>query len=147
MPIPNIKRFASGDRLYVQSQQIWLILVAFVMEGNHSTTLGSKTVTYGQIAKKMGYPTTQAGHMLSRQLGVIGHFCVHNDIPPLNVIVVNQATSLPGDDVVLRPNRSVKEEQKAVLAEDWFRLRVPTTGTFRQVWEAISGKGDELASD
>lgn len=145
MPIPDVKRFAAGDRLYVQAQQIWLILVAFVMEGNHSPTGGSKALTYGQVAKKMGYASPQAGHMLSRQLGIIGNFCVHNDIPPLNVIVVNQSTELPGDDVVLRPGRSVKEEQKAVLAENWFRIRVPTTGTFRQVWESINGKDEEQA--
>ncbi len=43
---------------------------------------------------------------------------------------------MPGAGVVLRDDRTVSEEQRAVGAMDWFRLRVPTTGTFRKVWES-----------
>lgn len=55
----------------------------------------------------------------------------------LNVIVVNQTTGLPGDHVVLRDGFTVPQEQREVLKYDWFSVRVPTTGTFRQVWESM----------
>lgn len=119
--------------MYVQAQQIWVILIARVMADGPSR---SKHMTYGELALAMGYPDTRAGHTLGRQLGIVGNYCVANDLPPLNVIVVNQETKVPGDEVVLRKGRTVKEEQKAVLKENWFSVRVPTTGTFRQVWES-----------
>ena len=133
MPPPSAKRFSRGDRVYVQAQQIWLILMAFAMTKKPPSQ--PKTMTYGELALTMGYDDTRAGHTLGRQLGIVGQYCVQNDLPPLNVIVVNQETGMPGDEVVLRPGRFVKEEQKAVLTEDWFTVRVPTTGTFRQIWE------------
>lgn len=134
--IPKIKRFARGDRLPVQAQQVWLILVAFVMHSKHDPKHPT-TITYGEVAAAMGYPDPRAGHTLGRQLGIVGEFCKANDLPPLNAIVVNQNTGMPGNEVVLRDGRTVRQEQAAVMREDWFCLRVPTTGTFRKVLEAL----------
>jgi len=58
-------------------------------------------------------------------------------LPTLNAIVVNQATGERGKDVVLRAGFSPKEERRAVMEEDWFALRIPTTGTVRKVWESV----------
>ncbi|WNM57892.1 hypothetical protein [Candidatus Nitrospira allomarina] len=135
MNIPKVKRYQRGDRLYVQAQQIWMVLVAFVMFGEEGRTK-RKTITYGKLATKMGQDG-RAGHVLGRQLGIIGEYCKSNDLPPLNVIVVTQETGIPGDEVVLHPGRSVRQEQAAVCRENWFNIRVPTPGTFRQVWESI----------
>ncbi|MFG1192825.1 hypothetical protein [Xanthobacter flavus] len=135
--IPSIKRYAPGDRLYVQAQQIWIILVAFVMERD-SDDRDSMTITYGELAERMGYPDRRAGHTLSRQLGIVGKYCKINDIPTLNSIVVNKLTGEPGDDVVLRDGYSVRKEQNSVHRENWFALRVPSTGTFRKVWEDLN---------
>ena len=135
--IPNIKRYDLGDRLYVQAQRIWLILVSFVMSPTRKAN-DPKTITYGEVAELMRYPDRRAGHMLSRQLGIIGQYCRLNDLPALNSIVVNQTTGVPGEDVLLRDNRTVKEEQRAVMAEDWFALRIPTTGTLRKVWDSMN---------
>ena len=41
----------------------------------------------------------------------------------------------PGDHVVLRDGHSYKQEQAEVMRRDWFQFRVPTTGTFRKVWQ------------
>ena len=135
--IPEIKRYDIGDRIYVQAQRIWLILVAFV-KGPTRKPGDPKTITYGEVAELMGYPDRRAGHMLSRQLGIIGEYCRLNDLPALNSIVVNQTTGVPGEDVLLRDGRTVKEEQRAVMIEDWFSLRIPTTGTLRKVWDSMN---------
>ncbi len=83
----------------------------------------------------MGYGDTRAGHMLSRQLGIVGHYCLMNDLPALNAIVVNAVTKEPGGDVVLTPGRSFREELRAIYRQDWYEVGVPTTGTLRKVWE------------
>ena len=52
-------------------------------------------MTYGELAERMGYADRRAGHMLSRQLGIIGEFCRLNDLPALNSVVVNQRLAFP----------------------------------------------------
>jgi hypothetical protein len=117
----------------VQAQQIWLILVCFV-ESNKGPTV-PPLITYGELAKKMGYPDGRAGHQLGRQLGIVGTFCTLDNLPPLNCIVVEKGSRYPGYGVVLRPNEPVEKAQRAVFRQNWFEIRVPTTGTFRTVWE------------
>lgn len=133
--IPAIRKYKKGDRIYVRAQQIWLILVAFVMKNKFATDSvdNCKTITYGDIAILMGYPDARAGRTLSRQLGIIGHYCLHNNLPALNSIVVNKLTDCPGDHVVLTGDNSVKKEQSAVMKENWFQFGVPSTGALRKV--------------
>lgn len=71
--IPPVREFKIGDRLYVQAQRIWLILVAFVKNPTRKPGNPS-TITYGEVAELMGYADRRAGYMLSRQLGIIGSF-------------------------------------------------------------------------
>ena len=132
--ISKIKRFSKGDRVWVQAQHIWLILTAKIMMEKDDNDKKIVTITYGELAERMGY-TKQAGRTLARALGIVGKYCEANDIPTINSIVVNQETGLPGDHVVTRKGYTYKQEQKACMKQDWFSLRVPTTGTFRTVWE------------
>lgn len=139
MTIPKVKEFGLGDRVYVQAQSMWLILVAHVMCPERSG-IRPRTITYGDLAVRMGYEDPRAGHTLSRALGIVGEYCKYNDLPPLNVLVVNEITKQPGDNVVVRSGKTVSEEQRAVMKQNWFKIRVPTTGTFRQVWETVFGR-------
>lgn len=142
MASPKVKMYARGDRLYVQAQRIWLILVAFAMHSERNPKKPSTTL-YGDLALAMGYPDRRAGFTLGRQLGIIAQFCRDNDLPALNSIVVSQDTLQPGAEVMLRDGKTVREEQAGVMKQDWFEIRVPTTGTFRRVWEGSSGDDDE----
>jgi hypothetical protein len=135
--IPPIRHYKEGDRIYVQAQRIWLILVAFVSSPMRRSD-DDKTITYGELAVLMGYADRRAGHMLSRQLGIVGEFCRLNNLPALNSIVVNQTTGVPGEDVLLRDGRTVKQEQRDVMRQDWFQFGVPTTGTLRKVWASMA---------
>ena len=137
-PAPPVKFFQPGDRLYVQAQRIWLILVSFVMEHADRGTPRPPTVTYGEVAVRMGAADVRAGHTLGRQLGIVGAFCLANDLPALNSVVVNAQTQQPGAEVVLQPGNTALDEQRAVATFDWYSVRVPTTGTFRQIWEETS---------
>lgn len=134
--VPAIRRYGPGDRLPVQAQRIWLILAGFV-SGREAPPRGERTIRYGELALRMGYSDTRAGHMLSRQLGIVGTYCLMNDLPALNAIVVNAVTGQPGEDVVLTPGRTFREEVRAIYQQDWYEIGVPTTGTLRKVWEAM----------
>jgi hypothetical protein len=132
--IPSVKFFRRGDRIPVQAQQMWLILVGVVM------LTKKKIITYGDLAVAMGYPDRRSGHGLSRQLGLVGCYCIRNGLPTLNSIVINQETRAPGPDVVLSKGRKYKQyplEQKEVRERDWFKIRVPTTGTFRKLHDSF----------
>ena len=129
--IPPIKRYGRGDRLYIQAQRIWIVIIAFVMRRRPEDR---DTMTYGDVAEAMGLDR-RAGHTLGRQLGIIAKFCILNDLPALNAVVVGEKTGVPGEEVLVRHGRSIPEEQADVLEKDWFALRVPTTGTLRKVWE------------
>ena len=134
--VPSIRRYGPGDRLPVQAQRIWLILSGFV-SGRNAPRPTARTLTYGELALRMGYSDTRAGHMLSRQLGIVGTYCLMNDLPALNAIVVNATTKQPGGDVVLTPGRKFPEEVRAIYQQDWYKVGVPSTGTLRKVWEAM----------
>lgn len=138
------KFFGKGDALYVQAQQIWLILTGFVMmrafpavDPKISRQL-PEFIYYKELAELMGRPGAQ--NMLSRQLGIVGHYCVLNGLPPLNVIVVNKTSEMPGDEVVLRQGCGVREEMKAVSEYNWFDVRAPTIGAFRKVYDLINAR-------
>lgn len=135
--VPAIRRYGQGDRLPVQAQRIWLILSGHVSGRTNPPSQNARTLTYGELALRMGYADTRAGHMLSRQLGIVGHYCLMNDLPALNAMVVNATTNEPGGDVVLTPGRSFREELRAIYQQDWYSVGVPSTGTLRKVWEAM----------
>lgn len=132
---PVAKFYKSGDRLYIQAQRIWLILIGFVIW--HRNPDLPPLITYGQLAEKMGLDP-RAGHTLGRQLGIVAEFCASNGLPSLNSIVVTRGTREPGDGVVYNREKTLSDDQRAVADFDWFQVRPPTTGTLRQVWDAIS---------
>lgn len=135
--LPTVKKFYRGDRIFVQAQQVWLVLAAHVQ-------MREGTLTYGDLAELMGYDR-RAGRTLARALGIVGSLCKHSDLPTLNSIVVNQETGVPGDHVVTRDGRDYRQEQKEVFRENWFMMRVPTTGAFRRIWDSI--KDEDWDSD
>jgi hypothetical protein len=133
--IPPLRQFGPGDRIYVQAQQVWLILVAIVMLSERNPKRPT-TISYGELAQKMGFKDKRAGHMLGRQLGIVGQYCKIHDLPTLNAIVVHESDGKPGKGVITRSGKHPTDEQSATMRVDWFRIRVPTTGTFRSVWSA-----------
>jgi hypothetical protein len=131
---PVAKYYGRGDRAYVQAQQLWLVLVSYVMNAKQRGAKVLPPVSYGELATLIG-KDPRAGRNLRTALGVVGVFCKLNDLPTLNSIVVNEETGVPGDHVILRDGYTVAQEQKAVMRQDWFAIRVPTTGALRKAWE------------
>lgn len=135
MTPPAIRRYSHGDRVYVRAQQVWMILAAHVM--NTSGKFSDRLLTYGDLAKKMGI-SPKAAIGLGRELGIIGEYCLQNGLPALSCIVVSQQTGAPGHGVVVSKNKSWRDDARDSFNTDWFKYRVPSTGTLRQVWEELS---------
>jgi hypothetical protein len=129
---PAIRRFQSGDRTYVRAQRVWITLACHIENGGG-------TLTYGDLAARMNMDR-RAGIGLYRELGIVGTYCIQNDLPAIGCVVVAQETGVPGPGVISRPGRTWEDDQRDALRTRWFEYRVPTSGTFRQVWEEMQGK-------
>ena len=71
-------------------------------------------------------------------LGIVGEFCLRNGLPALNCIVVGQQTGTPGHGVVVSKNKTWRDDARDSLNTDWFKFRVPSTGTLRKLWEEFA---------
>ena len=136
-------RYQTGDRVYVQAQRIWLILSSHAVLRREIRCNGFRKglVGYGDLAELMG-KDRRAGITLTRQLGIVGHYCLEHELPPLNVIVVNQNTGEPGADVVLTPGNSIRQDQRKVLRFPWFEMRPPSIKSLKDVFY-----GDDFGAD
>jgi hypothetical protein len=141
MPVatPPIRRFRTGDRVYVRAQQVWLILVAHVMSTRDEDD-EDRFLTYGELAERMG-EDRRASIGLGRELGIVGLYCIENRLPALNCIVVSAADRKPGYGVLTRENKNWKQEAREALRTDWFGFRAPSTGTLRKVWQKLRKGG------
>ena len=130
-----LRRYEMGDRLYVQAQQIWLILSAHaVLRGEERLNgLPKGLLSYSDLAELMGRGRT-GRRFLGRQLGIVGHYCLSRNLPPLNVIVITEKEEQPGLRVVWAPGSSVKRDQRRVLKYPWFELRPPTIKALKDVY-------------
>jgi hypothetical protein len=141
--MPKVRVFLTrGGRIDAKAARMWMVLVAYAM------LRPGKPITYGRLAKRMGYNKPGAAMTLAHALGMIGHLCVASGIPALNAIVVNKATGVPGAGVVLSNyGRPIAEEQQKVWGFDWFSVRVPTVGAFREVWAELGQQGEDEGED
>lgn len=137
------KRLTSGVRVWAQAEQMWAILTGFVMFSAEMTGR-PKTITYGDVAKLMGYDSALAGHTLGRPLELIGKLCLTSGLPPLNVVVVSKETGFPGAEVLLRPDSNVDADQQAVGEINWFSWRAPNANTFRTIWDELPKRSKQI---
>jgi putative restriction endonuclease len=73
-----------------------------------------------------------ARHGLNHALGLIHDYCKRHSFPPLNVIVVNQETGLPGEGFpeTMTP-MEIKVEQGRVFVFDWSGHDKPRSQDFQ----------------
>jgi putative restriction endonuclease len=80
------------------------------------------TITYGALAAKIGLHH----RALRLPLGVIQEYCRTNELPPLQAVVVNQQTGMPGEGYRASSRQSAVHRHKLdeVYAHEW-STRVP----------------------
>lgn len=135
--IPPIRRYGAGDPIHVTAQRVWLILVTLAqvprlpdlpLSGRRSVP----TITYGQLASAIGR-SYLAGRTFTRELLIVGEYCLQNNLPCLNALVVTRFGEC-GEGVVTTNGRDPKIERKEIARQDWFEVGIPTTGTLRKVY-------------
>lgn len=132
---PSLEPAVPGATAIQQAQQIWMILVSFVMAGiefldsqktvRNCCLMPPATLTYGDLALKMGYDDKKAGRSLGHPLGILAVLCINSGLPAINTLVVNQVTGKPGESVLYHGD--LETEQRIVFENrEWFSYRIPT---------------------
>lgn len=108
---------------FQRASQIWPMLVWAAQ--------GRKIYIYREVAEVLGMP--RAWRQIGKFLHPIMLYCRENDLPPLTVLVVNKATSIPGVGLTTAGELTlerVKMEQERVFGHDWSRSAPPTPEEF-----------------
>ena len=100
---------------YERAGRAWPILTECVRNRN--------SITYGQLSERMGIHPRVCRFFL----GLIQDHCLTNKLPPLQSLVVNKRTCLPGSGYMATPRdyRRIEEAQNRVFDYDWDGIRNP----------------------
>jgi putative restriction endonuclease len=100
---------------FERASRAWPILVKYAKN--------RQSITYGQLADKMGIH-----HRVCRFfLGLIQDHCNTNKLLPLQSLVVNKRTRIPGDGYIAssRKLREIQKTQDKVFNYAWNRIKNP----------------------
>jgi hypothetical protein len=106
-----MRTFNPKAKREARAYQAWLILIGHARE--------RRTLTYEMLGREMfGRP---AQGVLGHILGCVAFYCMENDLPPLNCIVVGKGRGTPGHEIPESSDRL----REAVYAYRWFDLYPP----------------------
>jgi hypothetical protein len=113
-----------GPRTVVeQALDIWPVLVkCAIVNGSHAD---EAKITYGDLARAIGYPRKKAGRSLGEALELIGWYCRARGAPILSSLVVKQSTKEIGKSVVLNKGLVPEQERANVVNFDWESIHSP----------------------
>ena len=93
-----------------RAHQLWSLLA--------HAAFNRQTLTYALVGKLVGLPAAAIG----RDLLPLQLYCKQQGLPPLTVLVVNQATGLPGEGV---PVDDFALTLQQVFNFDWLTYKAP----------------------
>lgn len=105
---------------YQRASQIWSLLICAARD--------RKSYTYGEVADILGFG---GAGVFAQILGCIMWFCEEQGLPPLTVLVVNQATRIPGEG--LSTLEEVNSDREKVFSFNWFSIEPPQNTDFERV--------------
>lgn len=118
--------FEQGQPGTLRAQQVWQILTAIAYD--------RKTITYGQLAERMGYPPGVVGPFMNNFLNPVALYCQSNNLPILPVLVVSEITGQPGGGIDQYVGRErIDGERERVFQTNWHLIVPPTSDHFAQV--------------
>ena len=118
LPLPELN---TGQERMFLARIVWAVLAFAASQG--------KTLTYQQ----MGMLIDRAPRSVSWFLKPIGSFCLLNDLPRLDCLVVAGRTGRPGDKGKKFPDG----ERERVFGKDWLAMTTPEAGAFAKAVEKI----------
>ena len=103
--------------------QIWVLLACAA----HERTI----YTYGGLARKLGID--EAAGVISNYVGRIFYYCERHKLPQLTVLVVNQHTGIPGEELTKRftPGK-LNSERNRVFKHDWLGMPPPSVAALEE---------------
>ena len=104
-----------------RAQQFWSVLIFAARE--------QRVISYSMLAQITGCPEPP-----ETVLYFIHCYCRQQQLPPLNVIVVDPATGRPGEEIP-RDLRDLSAQQSRVFVYDWLEQPVPSEEIFKDVME------------
>ncbi|KAA1160655.1 hypothetical protein EU508_09385 [Pseudoalteromonas fuliginea] len=115
-------KFDEEPTLESRALQIWQILIGAA----HNRQI----YTYKIVSELLGY---DGSGVLNRQLGHIMYWCQQNKVPPLTILVVNEAKGIPGEGLILEGNESQLREK--VYKYDWYNLIPPSLEELSEAYQ------------
>ncbi|WP_373740932.1 hypothetical protein [Neisseria sp.] len=103
--------------------QAWQILIAAAMNRQIHSYKTLSELMYGKPVP----------NVMSGILGHIAFYCVENGLPPLNVLVVNETTGLPGDGIPV--SQDLNSSRESVYQYGWYNLYPPAEQEFAAAYE------------
>ena len=103
--------------------QIYLVLIG--------AAYNRQVLTYGHVATSLDF---RGANVLGTPLGMIHYWCEHHGIPPLNTIVVNKDTGVPGDEIPPMTRQTINEVHQHVFETDWYAIMPPKPADLKQIY-------------
>lgn len=94
-----------------RATQVWSVLAL--------AARNRQVLTYGIVADLIGVPMPGLGKILEP----IQSYCLVHELPPLTILVVQDATGMPGSGFVAA--QDIPAAQSRVFAYDWIKRRAP----------------------
>jgi putative restriction endonuclease len=98
---------------YERAARAWPLLIKSAQK--------RQIMTYGQLAAQMDLHPRVCRFFL----GIIQDYCKENNIPPLQSLVVNQRTGVPGDGYRATGRDNMGSVNEKVFAYPWERIKNP----------------------
>ena len=83
--------------------------------------INKQTITYGELGKELNLHHRAIRFIL----GVIQDYCLHNELPPLTILVLNQNTGLPGCGFIAWDIENSEDGVQKVYDYNWKKLDNP----------------------
>lgn len=118
-----LRRYEDNPTRANRARQIWHVLVA--------QAYNRQTITYNQLAKLIGF---KGAGTMGQMLGCIWMFCDRNNLPRLNLLVVNSVTGVPGlgAEVADRDASFLPAAHAAIYSTNWYEIEPPTEDDLRE---------------
>jgi hypothetical protein len=126
-----IKHFNPRANHPTRAVQAWQILMGLAMN--------RQTIRY-RVLETIMHRKAMSGDTSGYILGHIAAYCIDNNLPELNLIVVN-AHGLPGHGILV-DSESLIPRREEVYDTDWYNIRTPSEEEFRTAFEKLKDKMD-----
>jgi hypothetical protein len=115
---------------YERAAQIWSVLAL--------AARNRQELTYDIVGRLIGVPRQGLGRLLEP----IQSYCLTQDLPPLTLLVVSEATGQPSPGFTA--TQQVPEERQRVFGFDWLDHAAPTPELLEQAVQQHPSNGVQL---